>query len=250
MAGGPLIAVALVAMALTLGADVGAAGSGPGIARAGCGGLKAEVVPMSRFPKAFASQYRRKLRVRVERRKGSVRKWHVELYTFSGFLLGKSKTDERLSRGEVAKIKLKQAMQPGPYTVVVKGKAGGCGERETADIIRLRGCLGKLPIKFVKRPKGLASDYNSGGFVSVKVAPRPAWAPLRKIESTLSGFDGIVYGTAELPPGSKRLIGEQFLDHELTRNLEPGEYSISVTGKAPQPKSCGDTSRSTVLKFE
>ncbi len=46
------------------------------------------------FPRPFASQYKKKLHVQVFNRTGNVKKWHLELYTYSGFFLGKSKEQE------------------------------------------------------------------------------------------------------------------------------------------------------------
>lgn len=226
------------------------ASAGPDAAQAGCGGkLRASADVVSKFPKAFARQYKRKLRLDVTLRRGKARKWRAELYTFSGYLLGKSKEQKRLRGTDRTVIKLRQALQPGAFTVVVKGKVRRCGEKEVSQVLRFRSCLNKLPIEFVDRPGGMAADYNAGGYVSVRVAPRSSWAPIRRVRSTLSSFDGVIYGRAELPRGSRRLIGEQFLDNELIRNLQPGKYSLFVEGKAPQPRSCGEVTRSTVLRF-
>lgn len=246
-----LAGIVLLAIVLLLSGRVGgSAHGGPEAAVAGCPNLRAEVEAVSRFPKPFASQYKRKLKLQVFNRTGNVVKWHVELYTFSGFKLGQSKDKKNLRFGDTATVKLRQSMQPGPYTVVVKGEIFRCGESETSDVVKLRGCLGKLPIKFPVKPKGNAADYNSGGFVSVGIEPRSSWAPIKKIKSTLSDFNGTVYGTAELPRGSRKLIGRQFLNHELTRNLGAGQYSVYVEGKAPQPRSCGDKTKTAILRFE
>ena len=37
---------------------------------------------------------------------------------------------------------------------------------------------------------------------------------------------------------------------QLKRTLQPGEYSVTVGGKAPQPRSCGNKTKTATLKFE
>ena len=154
MLGGLLLAVSLLAATLVLSGGLGGVGSGPQVAVAGCSGVKGTVEVASRFPKAFASQYKKKLKIRVYNRTGNVKKWHLELYTYSGYKLGSSKEKKWLTWGNKASIRLRQAMQPGGYTVVLKGEIPGCGSSEMSDSIRLRGCLNKLPIKFPDKPGG------------------------------------------------------------------------------------------------
>ena len=43
-----------------------------------------------------------------------------------------------------------------------------------------------------------------------------------------------------MPKGYKKLIGQQYLNHKLKRKLQKGGYSVTVTGKAPQPRACGN----------
>ena len=243
MFGGLFVIVALLAVALLLSGGVAGSGNGPELANAGCRGVNGSVEVVSRYPKAFATQYKKKLKIAVYNRTGNVKKWHLKLYTYSGYKLGSSKEKKWLTWGNKASIRLRQAMQPGGYTVVLKGEIPGCGSSETSDSVRLRGCLNKLPVKFPGKPTGKAADYNSGGYVSVPIEPRSDWAPIKKITSTLTDANGTIYGRAELPRGSRKLIGKQFLNHELTRNLGAGEYSVFVEGKAPQPRSCGDSTK-------
>lgn len=213
-----------------------------------CRELAADGKVVSRFPKAFASQYTKKMKIRVRPRTG-VKKWRVELYTFSGILLGKSKVRKSFMRdGDVAKVKLKQPMQPNKYTLVIKGDVPGCGYLETTELVKLKQCKPKLPLKITNKPKGTASDY--GGFLSIGIKPRPGWEGIRKVESVVSDFNGNVYGRAELPKGQRRVIGEVFLHHELTRNLQAGGYSVYITGRAPQPRACGDKAKNVTLKFK
>jgi hypothetical protein len=251
VAGSFLVAALVLAFVLILTGGVGGSrDGGPQVADARCGNLRAQVEVVSRFPKPFATQYKKKLRIQVFNRTRNVKRWHAELYTFSGYRLGRSKPGKWLQWGDKTAIKLRQSMQPGKYTVVIKGKIMGCGKREVSDVVNLRGCLNRLPIRFPNKPGGNAADYNAGGYVSVGIEPRDAWAPIRRIKSTLLDFNGTVYGRAELPRGSRKLIGKQFLHHELTRELAPGQYTVLVEGKAPQPRSCGDKTRSTVLTFK
>ena len=169
VAGGVLLAIVLLlALVLIFTGLVGSNGQGPAVADAGCR-LHAKVKPVSRFPAAFASQYTKKLRVTVYNRTGNVKTWHLELYTYGGDKLGRSKERHWLTYGTKAAINLKQAMQPGDYTVVVKGEVPGCGETQDSNPIHLRGCLSKLPIRFFNKPGGTASDY--GKYLSIGIQP-------------------------------------------------------------------------------
>ncbi len=251
---GPARIVALIAAigaiaALLLIAGLAGDGGAPTAAQASCGSLKVQTEVVSKFPKVFANQYDKKLRISVKRSGDSVRHWRAELYTFGGYLLGRSKWDSRMASTDRAALKLRQSMQPGRYTLVVKGTVGGCGELERDQVVNLRGCLNSLPIKFIDKPGGTAADY--GRYLSVKIAPKSVWAPLKDIRGTLSNFEGDVYGTAELPRGSRKLIGEQFLDFKLKKGgLQKGGYSVYVTGKARQPKQCGNLVKNTSLNFK
>lgn len=245
---GAITAACLLAWALTLTGGIGGSNGAPTPAEAGCGNLKVKPQVISKFPKAFANQYEKKLRVSVQRGGSPVRNWRVQLYTFSGFLLGQSKVDKKMSSTDTAKMKLRIALQPGKYTLVTKGTVRGCGELELDEVVSFRSCLNKLPISFVDKPGGTAADY--GGYVSVKIEPKSGFSPITDVYGTMSNFDGDVFGKAELPRGKRKLIGEQFLDFELKRGgLKRGGYSVYVTGKARQPKSCGDLAKSTTLKF-
>ena len=250
VAGGVFLAVVLLlALALIFTGTVGGNGNGqgPSIADARCGQIHAKVRPFSRFPAAFANQYTKKLRVTVYNRTGNVKTWHLELYTYGGQRLGRSKERSYLTYGTKAAINLKQAMQPGDYTVVVKGEVPGCGESSDSNPIHLRQCLSKLPIRFFNKPGGTAADY--GKYVSVGIQPREGWSA-RISGSTLTNFNGVVYGKAQLPKGYKKLIGQQYLNHKLKRKLQTGSYSVTVSGKPPQPRACGNKTKSTTLKFK
>ena len=244
-----VIVILLVAVLALLGGAGPGPGGGPAPADASCGALRVEPQVVSKFSKVFASQYTKKMRIAVERGGSQVRHWRVELYTFGGFRLGKSRYESSMSSYDKTSLKLRIPMQPGRYTLVVKGNVGRCGELELNKVVNFRGCLNSLPISFPNKPGGTAADY--GRYLSVKVAPKPVWAPLKDIRGTLSNFEGDVFGTAELPRGSRKLIGEQVLDFKLkSGGLEPGGYSVFVTGKARQPNQCGNLSKSTSLRFE
>ncbi len=248
-AAGALAIALLMALALLLSGGIGGSGGSPATAEAGCGKLKVRPQVVSRYPKVFANQYEKKLKVSVNRGRAAVTDWRVQLYTFGGFLLGESEIDKRMSKSDTATMKLRLPMQPGKYTLVTKGTVRGCGELERNEVINFRDCLNKLPITFVDKPGGTAADY--GRYLSVKIAPNPVWAPLVDIYGTLSSFEGDVYGKAELPRGQRKLIGQQTLDFQLkSGGLDSGGYSVYVSGKARQPRSCGDLSKTTVLKFK
>lgn len=244
------LALALAAAAaLSLSGGIGGQSGAPTPAEAGCGHLNVKPQVVSRYPKVFANQYEKKLKVSVQRGRAAVRDWRVQLYTFGGFLLGESEIDKKMSSTDTATMKLRVPMQAGKYTLVTKGTVRGCGEVERDEVVNFRGCLNKLPITFIDKPGGTAADY--GRYLSVKIAPKPVWAPLVDIYGTLSNFDGDVYGKAELPRGQRKLIGEQYLNFKLkSGGLESGGYSVYVTGKARQPRSCGDLAKSTSLKFK
>ena len=245
---GAAAVVVVLALALVLSGGVGGSGGAPTQAEAGCGKLKVRSEVISRYPKVFANQYEKKLKVSVKRGGNAVRDWRVQLYTFGGFLLGQSEIDKKMSSTDKATMKLRVPLQPGKYTLVTKGTVGGCGELELDEVVNFRDCLNKLPIDFIDRPGGRAADY--GRYLSVKIAPKPVWAPLVDIYGTLSNFDGDVYGKAELPRGGRKLIGQQFLNFKLkSGGLDRGGYSVYVTGKARQPRSCGNLAKSTTLKF-
>lgn len=246
---GALAIAVVVSLVLSLSGGIGGSNGAPTPAEAGCGQLKAKPEVISRYPKIFANQYEKKLKVRVQRGGSSVTNWRVQLYTFGGFLLGQSDYDKKMSSTDIATMKLRLPLQPGKYTLVTKGDVGGCGELQRNEVVNFRDCLRKLPIEFPQKPGGTAADY--GKYLSVKIAPKPVWAPLVDIYGTLSNFDGDVYGKAELPRGGRKLIGQQFLNFKLkSGGLDRGGYSVYVTGKARQPRSCGNVAKSTTLRFK
>lgn len=247
-ASGALGVACIIALSLTVSGKVGGSNGSPLTAEANCGSLDARPQVISRYGRIFAAQYDKKLRVSVKRGGPPVRDWQVQLYTFSGFLVGKSQVEKKMNDTGQTTLKLGVGVQPGRYTLVTKGQVRGCGELESDDIVSFRSCIKKLPISFVEKPGGSASDY--GGYVSVKIAPKTGLSPITDIYGTLSSFDGDIFGKAQLPRGRRKLIGEQFLDFELkSSGLKPGRYSVYVTGKARQPRSCGDLAKSTKLRF-
>lgn len=244
----PILAIGAIAVAAPLAGDPGGP-AGPARADASCGTLKVQPEVVSRFSKVFANQYTKKMRIAVDRGRSNVKHWRVELYTFGGFRLGKSKYQRKMGSTDKATMNLRIPMQPGKYTLVVKGEVKGCGELELDKVLSFRGCLRSLPVSFPNKPGGTAADY--GKWLSVNIAPKPVWAPLKDIRATLSNFEGDVYGTAELPRGNRKLIGEQTLDFKLKNGgLEEGGYSVYVTGKARQPNQCRNLTKITSLHFK
>ncbi len=140
-------------------------------------------------------------------------------------------------------------MQPGRYTLVVKGTVGGCGELERDHVVNFRGCLNSLPISFIDKPGGTAADY--GRYLSVKIAPKPVWAPLKDIRGTLSNFEGDVYGTAGAATWQRKLIGEQFLDFKLKRAGSSRAATPSTSPERHGSRSNAATlSKSTSLQVQ
>ena len=241
--------IALIAALILFSGAANGPGAGPTHADASCGALRVQPEVVSKFPKVFANQYDKKMRISVQRGRSHVRHWRVELYTFGGFLLGKSQYKSKMGSTDRISMELRVPMQPGKYTLVVKGQVGKCGELEYNRVLNFRGCLHGLPISFPNKPGGTAADY--GRYLSVNIAPKPVWAPLKDIRGTLSNFEGDVYGTAELPRGSRKLIGEQTLDFKLkSGGLQSGGYSVYITGKARQPNQCGNLTKTTSLHFK
>lgn len=242
---------ALLALALLLTGGVSGSptASGPAEADAACGRLNVRATVVSRYAKPFAKQFNKSLKVSVvQKGPDKVRNWNAQLFTFSGFKLGQSAKDKRLDGTERTKIRLRQPLQPGKYTLVINGDRDGCGFKQKYEIEKFRSCLSKLPIKFIDKPGGFAEDYE--GFVTLRIAPRPEFSPVKDIESRIKSADGVRYGKGELPRGFRKLIGEQDLHHELSRELDPGDYEVRVVGRAPQPKACGNVSKTTELSFD
>jgi hypothetical protein len=111
-------------------------------------------------------------------------------------------------------------------------------------VLRFRACRARLPVKFPKLPSGRAADY--GGYLSVPVRSTDGTV-IRDVRSSVSAFDGSLLGSA---PSLLALFGEQTLDQQLVRPLQPGSYTVVVEGRiADQPASCGRKTASATMMF-
>jgi hypothetical protein len=111
-------------------------------------------------------------------------------------------------------------------------------------VLRFRACRARLPVTFPKLPSGRAADY--GGYLSVPVRSTDGTV-IRDVRSSVSAFDGSLLGSA---PSLLALFGEQTLDQQLVRPLQPGSYTVVVEGRiADQPASCGRKTASATMTF-
>ena len=208
----------------------------------GCRKLPVKAKVLSKYSENYALQYTDELPVYVETRGPTIRNAQIQLYTFEGFRLGRSRKLGDFGVGIKGKAKLRFPMQAGRYTLVVKGTVAGCGELQVAKVVRFRDCRETLPIKFPDRPAGNAADY--GGFLSVELETRgPA---IRNLVGRVYSFDGEFFGKGSLSV----LFGTAFLHNRLRKPLQAGGYSFVVEGRIDQPRECGTKSKSTTLKFK
>jgi hypothetical protein len=208
----------------------------------GCGKLPVKAKVLSKYGENFALQYTKKVPVYVETKGPTIHDAQIQLYTFQGFRLGKSKRLGDFAVGAKGRAKLKFPMQAGKYTLVVKGTVAGCGELQMAKVVRFRDCRDKLPLKFPNKPGGNAADY--GAFLSVGLETRGP--VIRKLIGRVYSFDGEFFGKGKLGV----LFGTAVLHNRLRKPLQAGGYSLIVEGRIDQPRECGTKSTSTVLKFK
>ena len=206
------------------------------------GSLPAKAKVLSRFNDRYALQYKDELPVYVETKGPRINDVVVQIYTFDGFKLGESKELGDFDIGIKGKVALRFPIQAGKYTVVVTGTVAGCsGYQQVFKIARFKACRTKLPLAFPGRPGGNAADY--GGFLSVPVRTRgPA---IRNLKGTLYSFEGARFGKGSLDV----LFGSAVIDSELTRRLEPGGYTLVVSGLIDQPRECGRKTAQTTMQF-
>jgi hypothetical protein len=235
----------LAVLAIGGAAPVGAP-LGPDTAEARCGErLAAKYRVRSRYPKLYASQYRKKVRVNVTTHHGPLVEWQVQLYTFQGKLLGQTKRKRALNHSKTVKVKLKFPIQPGKFTMVIKGFPRGCHvESQMADVVRFSDCTNRLPVKFPNRPGGAAADYE--GFLSVPIESRNG-ALIKNPETEVYSSSGEFFGRDI--DGYKRLFGRLTFNNKLTKSLRPGEYTVRLYGRLDQPRECGSQTAETTLKF-
>jgi len=244
-----VVALALVAF---LGLVLAGPGGGDGVTgpqRAGaCGVLPIGIEVRSKFPKAYARLYRKKVVIELTNRGGyRVGGLLVQIYTFDGLRLGGSGALGSLRSGHsrAIAVKLGVPMQPGKVTVVVKGANKGCGRDEINHVVAFHACQTRLPLTFPNRPGGFASDYSD--FLSVTVESKRGQAIFRPRSRVLS-FAGAFVGR---DVNRYRVIyGKARFDNQLSKPLSSGGYRMIVRGWLNQPKSCGPKTAQVSMGFK
>jgi hypothetical protein len=241
------LTVALTAVVLAA-IGTGPAGTplGPDLAEARCGErLAAKYSVQSRFPKLYASQYKKRVKVNVTTHHGPLVEWQVQIYTFQGKLLGQTPRKRALNSSKTVRVNLKFPMQPGKFTIVIKGYPRGChSESQLADVVRFSDCTDRLPVKFPDKPGGVAADYS--GFLSVPVESRNG-ALIKNPQTEVYSFSNEFFGRDI--DGYKRLFGRLTFNNKLAKPLRAGSYTVIVSGRLDQPRECGPKSAQTTLTF-
>lgn len=243
--------VALASVAI-LGLVLAGPGGGSGVVgpeRAGaCGVLPIGIEVRSKFPKAYARLYRKKVVVELTNLGGyRVGGLLVQIYTFDGLRLGGSGALGGLRSGHTraATVYLGVPMQPGKVTVVVKGANKGCSLDEISHVVTFHTCQTRLPLTFPNKPGGFASDY--ADFLSVAVESKGGQAIFRPRSRVLS-FGGASVGS---DVNRYRVIyGRARFDNQLSRPLSSGGYTMIVRGWLNQPKSCGPKTAQVNMRFK
>jgi hypothetical protein len=207
-----------------------------------CGPLPVKATVVGKFSRNYALQYRKRVPIQVTTKGPRITGWKVQIYTFGGFRLGHSKRYSVLGGTRHTKVPLKFPMQPGQFTVVVKGTVAGCGELELDKVVKFRDCVNKLPVHFPDKPRGFAADY--GHYVSLKIEPTKNHV-IKKLRGRLYNFHGKRFGSSRL----HILFGTQFMNNLLSRTLVRGNYTFIVSGLVDQPRACGPKSKQVVLRF-
>ncbi len=243
---GLLAACAGLAVLAILSAGPAGSALGPDTAEARCGErLAAAYQVQSRFSKLYATQYKKRLKVNVTTHHGPLVQWQVQLYTFGGKLLGQTKRKRALNHSKTVRVDLKFPIQPGKFTIVIKGYPRGChSESEMSDVVRFSDCTPKLPVRFPDSPGGVAADYE--GFLSVPIESRNG-ALIKNPETEVYSSSGEFFGRNI--DDYKRLFGRLTFNNKLTKTLRPGEYTVILYGRLDQPRECGSKTSQTVLKF-
>ena len=217
---------------------------GPDSAEARCGErLAAKYSVQSRYSKLYASQYKKKLKVSVTTHHGPLVEWQVQLYTFQGKLLGQTKRKRALNNTKTVRVDLKFPIQPGKFTIVIKGYPRGC---HSESVTRRRGPLRRLhhpaPGQVPRLPGGVASDY--GAFLSVPVESRGG-ALIKHPESEIFSFDGTFYGRNI--DDYKRALRPPHVQQQADPGPAAGGYTMVVSGRLDQPRECGN--KTAQVKF-
>jgi hypothetical protein len=220
----------------------------PGAASAAC--ITRLPVKVSLPDGPYAVAYTKDVLVRVNPRGVRIRNLRADLYTFSGERMGASAPRRAVEVVATLKLRLGRIFRPlqvGGYTLVLTGEPNAsrhCGPKQATRVLKLRACKDTLPVTFPKLPGGRAADY--GGFLSVPV--RSNGNVIRDVRSSVYGFDGSLLGRA---PPLLALFGEQTLDNELVRSLQPGRYTVIVEGLiGEQPATCGPKTAQATMTFQ
>lgn len=245
--GAGLASVALCAAVLiALGSGPAGTPLGPAQAEARCGEpLAATYSVQSRYPKLYASQYKKRVKVNVTTNHGPLVEWQVQLYTFQGKLLGQTNRKRALNRSDTVRVDLKFPLQPGKFTIVIKGYPRGCrAESQMADVVRFSDCTDRLPVKFPDMPGGVAADYE--GFLSIPVESRGG-ALIKDPRTEIYSFSNEFFGRDidEYP----RLFGRLTFNNKLVKPLRAGSYTVIVSGRLDQPRECGSKDAQATLTF-
>jgi hypothetical protein len=199
------------------------------------------------LPSGFAAAYRASIPVTVASSTGRpITGLRAALYTFAGDQIAATRRPVNLRSSATLSLRLAFApLQEGSYTLVLTGAPNAdpaCGPKKFIDVVRFRGCITALPLKFVNPPGGTASDY--GNYLSVTLAS--AGPLIRKLEGTVYALDGTRVGDGTL----SALYGQTTLDLKLNRPLVAGGYTVVVAGLVEQPPSCGPKTAQVELEFK
>lgn len=198
------------------------------------------------LPSGFAAAYHANIPVAVSSNGPTIRNLRAAIYTFSGDQIAATRqTTGRLSSGTLNLRLAFGPLQQGAYTLVLTGEPNAspsCGPKKFITVVRFRGCLTQLPLRFVSPPGGAASDYD--GYLS---ATLQSTGPLvRDLEGAVYDAEGTLFGEGTLTA----LYGQTSLNMKLNRPLVPGVYTVVVAGLIEQPRSCGPKTAQVDLQFE
>lgn len=243
-----MVFVALAVSCLALAGRGGDSGlTGPQAAGA-CGVLPVSLKVKSKYPKAYAREYRKTVPVELANRGGyKIGGLVVQIYTFGGLRIGSSPALGSLRSGHTlqAAVHIGVPMQAGKVTFVVKGANRGCNLDEINHVVAFHVCQTKLPVIFPNKPGGYASDYSD--FLSVGIEAKEG-QPIFRPRSRVYTFDGALVGQ---DVNHYRVIyGQSRFDNQLSKPLFSGGYTMIVRGWLNQPKSCGPKTAQVNMDFQ
>ncbi|HTR75116.1 MAG TPA: hypothetical protein VMH33_07630 [Solirubrobacterales bacterium] len=214
-----------------------------------CGVLPVSVRVKTKFPQVYARQYKKAIPVELTNRGGyRVGGLYVQVYTFGGLRLGSSPAVGNLRAGNTKQttIKLGFPIQTGKVTFVVKGTNKGCPPGESiSHVVAFHSCKTQLPLTFPNPPGGFASDY--GEYLSVPAEAEEGQA-IFHARSRVYKFDGQFVG--EDIDHYSLIYGKVTFNNRLRRRLAKGGYTMVVTGRLNQPKSCGAKTAQVSMGFK